>query len=86
MVHHNAGHKKKRGENTALEVKLDMEWYVEDPDEVYRHQDEPQWDTELGPFFAGDAQLPCRDDVWDISGDQHSTGDEQAHENRLNLS
>ena len=66
-------------------MKLNVEWYVEYPYEVYQHQDKAQGNAQLGPFLAGYAQLSGGDDIGDVAGDEHASGDQKAHEHCLNL-
>src|SRR5690606_37920720 len=70
---------------SPLKGKLNVERYVEYPHIVDQHHHQSQGDAKLCPIFTADVQLLGGYDVGDVSWDQHTTGDEKPHENRLNL-
>src|SRR5690606_27824317 len=54
-----------------------------DSNDVIDHKrHEPDRDTEPGPFAARDPELAGGYDVWDVSGNQHSSADEEAEQDR----
>ena len=56
---------------SLLEGKLDVERYVEDPHIVDQHHHYSQGDPQFCPLLAGNVQLLGRDNVGDVSGNQH---------------
>ena len=45
----------------------------------------PIWNTQLCPLAAGNSQLAGRDDVGDVSRDQHAAGDKQSIQSSVDL-
>ena len=45
----------------------------EENDEEYPHDNKPYRNSSLRPFLAGDLKFACRDDIGNISRDEHSS-------------